>query len=261
MLFYEYSSAKRHLRTGTRKPIILVTIKMPTSKTSGGFKPFKELNRLTSTRLAPPAHLGPTRARAPSSAGFAEKPIADDERLFNLAMADVRPLGRDHRLPAGNTGKPPYESECTDETESLLKLKRLVSSGEGFVIADTPEYIEGGGSKINPLITARLHQGNFAIQDHIDLHGLSVASAQEAVAAFLKEAVLTSKNAVLIVHGRGLSSPGPPVLKTQVIGWLTHGPWRKWVMAYASARSCDGGTGATYVLLRSRPLTRRHRKK
>jgi DNA-nicking Smr family endonuclease len=49
-------------------------------------------------------------------------------------------------------------------------------------------------------------------------------------------------------------------LKTQVIGWLSRGPWRKWVMAYASARSCDGGTGATYVLLRSRPLTRRYRK-
>jgi len=27
------------------------------------------------------------------------------------------------------------------------------------------------------------------------------------------------------------------------VEWLTHGAWRKWVVAYASARSCDGGAG------------------
>jgi hypothetical protein len=42
-----------------------------------------------------------------------------------------------------------------------------------------------------------------------------------------------------------------------VVRWLTRGPWRKWIIAYSSARSCDGGTGATYVLLRtSRPAQR-----
>jgi DNA-nicking Smr family endonuclease len=35
---------------------------------------------------------------------------------------------------------------------------------------------------------------------------------------------------------------------------------RKWVIAFSSARSCDGGAGATYVLLRQRPLTMRFRK-
>jgi DNA-nicking Smr family endonuclease len=66
---------------------------------------------------------------------------------------------------------------------------------------------------------------------------------------------------ILIIHGRGLSSPADPVLKTKVIQWLSTGPWRKWVMAYASARLCDGGAGATYVLLRNRPATKRMKKK
>jgi DNA-nicking Smr family endonuclease len=66
---------------------------------------------------------------------------------------------------------------------------------------------------------------------------------------------------VLIVHGRGLSSPAKPILKTKVIKWLTSGPWRKWVMAFTSARWCDGGAGATYVLLRKRPVTKRFKKK
>jgi DNA-nicking Smr family endonuclease len=64
----------------------------------------------------------------------------------------------------------------------------------------------------------------------------------------------------LIIHGRGLSSPGEPVIKAKVAQWLSSGPWKKWVVAFASARMCDGGSGASYVLLRRRPLGKRHRK-
>ncbi len=74
---------------------------------------------------------------------------------------------------------------------------------------------------------------------------------------FLKWAMNTHKKGVLIVHGRGLCSPSEPVLKKKVEEWLTRGPWRKWVVAYSSARICDGGAGATYVLLRERPVSKR----
>jgi len=52
-----------------------------------------------------------------------------------------------------------------------------------------------------------------------------------------------------------------PVLKSKVYQWLTSSPWHKWVVAFTSARLCDGGAGATYVLFRTRPLTKRFRKK
>lgn len=68
------------------------------------------------------------------------------------------------------------------------------------------------------------------------------------------------KRGVLVIHGRGRSSPSEPVLKKKVIDWLTHGTWRKWVVAYSSARPCDGGAGATYILLRERPVSKRFKK-
>jgi DNA-nicking Smr family endonuclease len=61
----------------------------------------------------------------------------------------------------------------------------------------------------------------------------------------------------LVIHGRGLSSPADPVLKTKVAEWLCSNRWRKWVVAFTSARMCDGGSGASYILLRRRPLSRR----
>jgi DNA-nicking Smr family endonuclease len=94
----------------------------------------------------------------------------------------------------------------------------------------------------------------------VDLHGLTAEDAREVFEKFIKGAITTGKRGVLIIHGRGLSSPSEPVLKKKVIEWLTRGPWRKWVVAYSSARFVDGGAGATYVLLRQRPVSKRLKK-
>ncbi|MDP6394410.1 MAG: Smr/MutS family protein [Desulfobacterales bacterium] len=61
-------------------------------------------------------------------------------------------------------------------------------------------------------------------------------------------------------RGCGLSFASKPILKTKVFQWLASEPWRKWVIAFSSARLCDGGAGAAYVLLRQRPVTKRLRK-
>ncbi len=147
------------------------------------------------------------------------------------------------------------------EYESLVQLKELVKYGTGFVVSLTPEYIEGTANNVSPEVARRLHRGNFSIQAHIDLHGLGVHDAHQAFEGFLNKSIMAGKRAVLIIHGRGLSSPYEPVLKTKVYQWLTIAPWHKWVIAFTSARLCDGGTGATYVLLRQQPLTKRFRKK
>ncbi|MDO9351805.1 MAG: Smr/MutS family protein, partial [Deltaproteobacteria bacterium] len=141
--------------------------------------------------------------------------------------------------------------------ETLKRLEDLIHYGTGFHVADTPEYIEGTGYHIHPEIARRLHRGEFSIQAHLDLHGLIAEDAKEAFDQIIKWAVTHGKTGVLVTHGRGLSSPAEPVLKRKVEEWLTRGPWRKWVVAYTSARLCDGGAGATYVLLRQRPVSKR----
>jgi DNA-nicking Smr family endonuclease len=192
------------------------------------------------------------------------KPAADpknDERIFLEAMQDVKPIPDDKHVRRNGTAKPSDFIKFDEETAVMEQLINLVECGEGFVISDTPEYIEGTGFDIHPEFARRLHRGDFSIQSHIDLHGLNVEKAKEVFEEFLKGAVAFGKRAVLIIHGRGLSSPGEPVLKNKVNEWLTRGHWRKWVIAYASAQSHDGGTGATYVLLRNRPVSRNVNKK
>ena len=248
---------------------------MKTSKSAGTFRPFKDLKALLESKSLKPApssvnnpdkvHLKirPKQRNVSKSVDkTVNKPSPESEKkLFLEAMADVEPIRRGDRVEYNPTTSQPIGPDNDSEKETLLRLNNLVKFGKGFVVADTPEYIEGTGYNVNPKVTKRLHRGDFSIQAHIDLHGLCVEDAQNAFERFFKDSITTGKRAVLIVHGRGLSSPDKPILKTKVIEWLTCGPWRKWVIAFSSARSCDGGTGATYVLLRQRPLTKRYRKR
>ena len=175
-------------------------------------------------------------------------------------MEGVNPITRNHVVAENVEIKLPEKLKNIPEDEALSRLVRLVNHGEGFIVSDTPEYIEGTGYNVHQEFARRLHRGDFSIQAHIDLHGLNVEEAKEAFEAFLKKAVNSGKSAVLIIHGRGLSSPAEPVLKNKVREWLSHGYWLKWVIAYASAQSYDGGAGATYVLLRHRPVSKRSGK-
>ena len=186
----------------------------------------------------------------------------DERQLFKKAMKDVKPIRQNKHDPIEPNHVFPFMYPGPDPEDDIIEqLHRVVHTGEGFVVAQTPEYREGRGHDIHPTTTRALHEGRFSIQAHIDLHGCTVLQAEEAFNTFMHEAIRGGKRAVLVVHGRGLSSPAKPVLKSKVHQWLSRGPWRKWVMAYTSARACDGGTGATYVLLRQSSLSRRWLKK
>jgi DNA-nicking Smr family endonuclease len=189
-----------------------------------------------------------------------ERPEPEEE-LFTKAMEGVTPISRENFIKSVPQTSLPVGTQSGDDAEVLLKLTNLVRHGIGFNVSDTPEYVEGTGYHVHPAFAKRLHRGDYSIQAHVDLHGFRAEDAKEAFEKFLKWAVDTGKRGVLVIHGRGLSSPSEPVLKKKVIEWLTRGPWRKWVVAYASARLCDGGVGATYVLLRQRPLSKRFRTK
>ena len=89
------------------------------------------------------------------------------------------------------------------------------------------------------------------MQAHLDLHGMVRAEARAAVERFLRSSRFAGKRCVIVVHGRGLRSPGgEPVLKKALVRWLSRGALAKQVLAFTSTLSYDGGGGAMYVLLR-----------
>jgi DNA-nicking Smr family endonuclease len=228
---------------------------MTTFDSSLKYNPFGELKNCIACRPLPKPSSSESQSK-PEPAGDPEI----EGKVFLEAVQDVKPMQQDKRAGNKIRIKPPEDVKASPEVAIVGQLTNLVKYGEGFVISDTPEYIEGTGYDVHPEFAGRLHRGDFSIQAHVDLHGQSVAEAKKTFEEFLKGAVKSGKRAVLIVHGRGLSSPGEPVLKNNVREWLTRGHWRKWVIAFSSAQSYDGGAGATYILLRQRPVSRHARK-
>jgi len=121
----------------------------------------------------------------------------------------------------------------------------------------TSEYIEWSASFVSKETLRKLREGKFSIKRVLNIRGLTVEESVIELEEFFKKVILLQERCVLIVHGRGLSSKKEPVLKNLVIHWLRRGPFRRYVIAFCSARPCDGGLGATYVLLSAKPLKRK----
>jgi DNA-nicking Smr family endonuclease len=192
----------------------------------------------------------PPVAVAPPMQAFESIPALDDEAMFRQAVDGVRRLG-DQR-PARVVPKLEVTLEIVSEdAEVLAQLSDLVSGVGTFELTETEEYVEGTRLGLDPRLVTRLRRGEFAVQAHTDLHGMIQTDAKQALEEFIVNSVRKGLRAVLVVHGRGLRSPGGmPVLKHAAAQWLSHGHIGGYVLAFANARPADGGAGAMYVLLR-----------
>lgn len=175
--------------------------------------------------------------------------VKTDEEIFRDAMADVREIEEFRKIPVEKTAKIRYRIVQTDD--SLEELRQIVAGEKKIRISDTPEYIEWVRPRIRKDIAQRLHHGNFSVQDSIDLHGMTLIEAERAFSGFFNDAIKRHLFCIKVIHGRGLRSPNGPVLKEALKRWLC-GSFCKWVLAYASAKDCDGGLGATYIILKNR---------
>jgi len=174
-----------------------------------------------------------------------------DDQLFRWAMEEVTPLTRrpTERAPSAPTAD--ELSIVSDDAEALAQLSELVATGEGLDLADTDEFMEGTVRGVDASLLVRLRRGDFSVQAHVDLHGLSSDAAKAELERFLVESRRRGLRCVLVVHGRGLHSKDQiPVLKERMGPWLTRGRLSRIVLAFATARPSDGGAGALYVLLR-----------
>jgi DNA-nicking Smr family endonuclease len=212
--------------------------------------PFADLKaKLPSPPVAPPL-----KPAAPPPKPASPPVPPDEARLFADEMSGVTPLAAD---PRGRRGAPPPAPppagtrRAREEAEAYAQLADLVEGSGRFDIADSDEYVEGIAAGIDRRLLRRLRRGEYALQGHVDLHGLTSDEAHQEVDRFVTAARAAGKRCVLIVHGRGLNSKeGIPVLKEALKGWLTRGRIARGVLAFCSARPPDGGAGAVYVLLR-----------
>lgn len=209
------------------------------------FRPFEDLKKLYTKNV-----LASKKPPPPPE----EKKIYSDKEIFLDAMKDVRKILEYTELPLPlKKIKKPAQTKKHAENEIIRELSDITQGCKPLDLPVTQEYVEW----LNPDylgdfgkdILKRLHEGKFSVRDYIDLHGFTAEEAGSELRDFIQRVSMQRMSCVKIIHGRGLRSPSGPVLKNIIIRLLTM-KYRKKIIAFASARQCDGGLGALYVLLK-----------
>ena len=204
--------------------------------------PFDKLKKELARRQAEPAPPLPPPPEA--------TPITE-EALFDDAMTDVREIVAFRVLPCAKASKrtAPSQEKRDPDDDALAILGQIAGGSHPINLSDTQEYIEWTNPGVPCEVIGKLHTGHFSVQGYLDLHGYTGDEVNETLDAFLAEAFQRDWKCVKVIHGRGLRSVKGSVLKDAVVRRLV-GRYRKQVIAFVSARQCDGGLGAMYVLLR-----------
>jgi len=211
--------------------------------------PFEKLAGLRKA-LAEPPRTTPGPPPAPPAPAPPPRPKSEAE-LWAEATSGATRVDPGPGLAAPPTPRGPPDRVWYADLDALDELKALVSGERPFDIADTDEFIEGRVTGLDQAIVRKLRRGDYAVQGHLDLHGLTREEAKGTVDGFLRDARRAGKRCVLLVHGRGLHSKDQlPVLKEALRSWLEQQRFSRHVLAFATARPADGGGGAVYVLLR-----------
>ena len=171
---------------------------------------------------------------------------AAEQQLFARAVGPVTPLRDANLAPLSALAPEPLPLQLWLDEERAL-LESISDDFDVSTLLDPDDQLSYRRQGIGVEITRRLRAGHWSIQHQLDLHGLRVDEAREALGQFIRQAHKHGLRCVRVVHGKGLGSPGKsPVLKGRVQRWLVQ---KNEVLAFVQARPAEGGAGALVVLL------------
>lgn len=169
----------------------------------------------------------------------------EDIALFREAVGDTTPLKQDSIIV--NKPKPPPHPFKT-EADNLAVIDEMSDGDNDHSLLERGDELLFCRPGVQKQTFRKLRRGQYKVEAELDLHGMTVDTAREALSDFLKQCTARSQRCVRIIHGKGLGSKNKqPVLKNKLNQWLLK---RDIVLAFCSARPVDGGTGAIYLLLK-----------
>ncbi|GEM_PF-107129 len=224
-----------HARPKQGKPDINVEKK-------GGLLPSK---KLTQRKVKPKLTKKDKTNSAISATSIDVFSDINDKDLFLHAMQDVTPLPCDKNSPQIKKPLPVLQHNNPSVQETYAEM---LSDFYDPAEMETGEELLFARNGIQRRVIQNLRRGHYSINGELDLHGMTVPIAREALVKFLHRYRRAEQQCVRIVHGKGNGSrQKQPILKIKINQWLQQ---RDEVLAFCSAPNTDGGTGAVYVLLK-----------
>ena len=151
-----------------------------------------------------------------------------------------------NRIEPWRQPAPPIARKLDEDEHAVLEELARFTLDDDAEVEDDSSFLRPGLPRD---ILRKLRRTHWAVQAHLDLHGLSGIEAAAETSRFLADCIRRGLRCVRIVHGKGLRSPGrEPVLKRRIRKLLTR---RDDVLAFIEPRAVHGGGGAVVVLLQA----------
>lgn len=198
------------------------------------------------------------RAEAEARARVERERLERERNVFRQAVGDAVPLGPTGRVHNAPAPVPPVAAQF-ERDESQALAESISDDIDIDRLLDTDGDLSYRRPEVGIDVIKRLRRGHWVLQGQLDLHGLRVDEAREALTTYLADCVRREIRCVRIVHGKGLGSANKePVLKGKVLRWLAQ---RSEVLAFCQAGPYDGGSGALVALLRPPPSPAARRRR
>lgn len=168
----------------------------------------------------------------------------NEEDSFQDMMKGVRPLSN-NKIDPDAAPKPKFKRQ---EVASGTESRSTFGESEYVTPVTSDEVLSFVRDGIQQKLMTKLKKGLVPFEAKIDLHGATVSEAGKELHFAINQSYEQGLRCVLVVHGRGKGSfDNKPALKTHVNHWLRE---TSKVLAFHTAQSRHGGTGALYVLLK-----------
>lgn len=171
----------------------------------------------------------------------------DAAALFRAAVKDARPLKGRRTRPAGERPAlpPPVPEPAVAVRRAPVPTARPPSA---------PPLDPASATGLDRATADRLRRGKVDPEARLDLHGLTLAQAERALARFLERAQATGCKVVLVITGKGVRQQDGEMtegrIRAEFPHWLNRPENRSRVHGVRGAHVRHGGGGAFYVMVR-----------
>ncbi len=180
-----------------------------------------------------------------------------DRALFRQAMRGVRRLKLNTRA-AGQPPRPGPRARFARADRHAVLQESLGAVSPFEPVEEAGDALLFRRPELGETVFRQLRRGQYRIDGEVDLHGMTAAMVEPVLRDFLADAIRHRARVVRVIHGKGLRSGNRgPVLKLVASNYLRRVGS---VLAFASAREVDGGSGAILVLLKDRSPSRSRRR-
>lgn len=166
--------------------------------------------------------------------------------LFRQMVGEVKPIEQNRVEEQPKKPKARPRQREADEREVVADLLSDHFDPE----LETGEEVHFLRPGLQKRVLRKLRRGQYAIEAELDLHGYRSEDARAIFSDFLGQCGASGQRCLRIIHGRAMHRSEGPVLRPLVHSWLRQ---RGDVLAFCTAPPHDGGNGAVYVLIKSRP--------